>query len=198
MRGKAPATVRNRDPIAEVLAEELPVSGLVLEVASGTGEHAVHFARRFPHLKWQPSDPDDAALRSITAWRAHDRLANCLPPLALDATSAHWPLKQVDAVVCINMVHISPPKATEGLLRRSSELLGGGQPLILYGPYLQDGVETAPTNLAFDADLKVRNPTWGLRRLEWLDTLARRRGFDRTRCVAMPANNLTLIYRRRI
>ncbi len=192
----APAAARNRDPIADVLAEELPASGLVLEIASGTGEHAVHFARRFPALEWQPSDPDGDALLSIAAWREHEGLANVRPPLELDASAGAWPIAQADAIVCINMVHISPVEATLGVLKHAADLLGAGAPLIFYGPYLENDVETAPSNRDFDTSLKTRNPAWGLRRLDWLDHEAAKRGFERTRRVAMPANNLTLVYRK--
>jgi hypothetical protein len=196
MNRQAPAVARNRDPIAAVLAEELPPSGLVLEVASGTGEHAVHFARAFPAITWQPSDPDLAARQSIEAWRVEEALPNLNPPLDLDAASPAWPIERAHAVLCINMVHISPVSATEGLLAGSAGLLPTGAPLILYGPYLEDDVPTAPSNLDFDASLKARNPEWGLRSLAWLDASAAERGFGRTRRVAMPANNLTLVYRR--
>ena len=197
MRREAPAAARNREPIAEALAEELPPTGLVLEVASGTGEHAVHLARRFPDLQWQPSDADPAALASIAAWREHEALANLLPPLEIDAAGADWPIAAADAVLCINMVHISPLAATEGVLRQAAGLLPAGAPLIFYGPYIEDGVETAPSNLAFDAWLKARDPQFGLRALGWLDEMGLSHGFERTRRIAMSANNLTLVYRKR-
>jgi hypothetical protein len=196
MKRQAPAAARNRDPIAAVLAEELPASGLVLEVASGTGEHAVHFADAFPALAWQPSDPDLAARESIEAWRVDEGMANLRPPLDLDAASPAWPIERADAVLCINMVHISPVRATEGLLVGAARLLPTGSPLVLYGPYLEDDVATAPSNLAFDASLKARNPEWGLRSVAWLDRLSAERGFSRTRRTTMPANNLMLVYRR--
>jgi len=196
MKRHAPAAERNREPIAAVLTEELPPAGLVLEIASGTGEHAVHFARTFPRLDWQPTDPDPDARSSIAAWREEEGLANLLPPLALDASSADWPLSRADAVLCINMVHISPVAATEGVLAGAARLLAPGAPLIFYGPYLEAETEPAPSNLEFDASLKARDPAWGLRSLEWLDGLAKEAGFARTRRVAMPANNLTLIFRR--
>jgi len=196
MKGHAPAAERNREPIAAVLAEELPQSGLVLEMASGTGQHAVHFARAFANLTWQPSDPDPAALASIEAWRAQEGLPNLAAGVELDASADEWPIEQAAAVVCINMVHISPVQATAGLFAGAARALSAGAPLILYGPYLEDGVETAPSNLAFDASLKARNPEWGLRSVSWLDAAAARHGFARTRRVAMPANNLTLVYRR--
>jgi hypothetical protein len=196
MKRYAPATMRNRDPIAAVLADELPAQGLVLEIASGSGEHAVHFARAFPALTWQPSDPDPVARASTEAWRAEERLTNLLPPIDLNASTSPWPVKRADALLCINMVHISPISAAEGLLGGAERLLPAGAPLILYGPYVEDEVAIAPSNLAFDADLRSRNPDWGLRRVGWLDELALRHGFTRTRRVVMPANNLTLVYRR--
>jgi hypothetical protein len=195
MKRHAPAATRNREPIAAVLAEELPSAGVVLEVASGSGEHAIHFANAFPALTWQPSDPDAAARASIQAWRAETVLPNLLPPLELDAAISVWPVAQADAVLCINMVHISPVEATAGLLAGAARILPAGAPLIVYGPYVEHDVATAPSNLAFDADLKARNPQWGLRSVAWLDELAARHGFSRTRRVAMPANNLTLVYR---
>ena len=196
MKRHAPATDRNREPIAAVLTEELPPTGLVLEVASGSGEHAVHFARTFPRLQWQPSDPDSDAIASIAAWREEQGLPNLLPPMSLDAAAAAWPLSRADAVVCINMVHISPIAATEGLFAGAAQLLAPNAPLVLYGPYLEAGVETAESNLAFDQSLRTRNPEWGLRTVEWLDKVATHAGFERTRRVAMPANNLTLVYRK--
>jgi len=196
MKRHAPAAGRNREPIAAVLTEELPSAGLVLEVASGTGEHAVHFARTFPHLLWQPSDPDPAARDSIATWREDEGLANLLGPLALNSADPVWPIERADAVLCINMAHISPLAATEGLVAGATRLLAPGAPLILYGPWIESNVETAPSNLAFDADLKARCPEWGLRQVEWLDRIAEEAGFHRTRRVAMPANNVTLVYRK--
>lgn len=192
----APATTRNRDAIVAILCEELPPSGLVLEVASGSGEHAVHFAAAFPDLDWQPSDPDPAALGSITAWRADAGLANLRPPIRLDA-AAPWPIGRADAVLCINMAHISPWAATLGLLRGAGACLPPGGLLYLYGPYLRDGVETAPSNLAFDASLKARDPQWGLRRVEDVIAAADAEGLRFDRLVDMPANNLSLLFRRR-
>ena len=196
MKRHAPAADRNREPIAAVLTEELPTAGLVLEVASGTGEHAAHFARTFAALSWQPSDADADSRASIEAWREEESLANLLPPIDLDASSRPWAVTQADAVLCINMVHISPLAATEGLLAGAAALLAPGAPLILYGPYLEAAVETAPSNLEFDGWLKQRDPEFGLRSAEWLDERAAAHGFARTRRVAMPANNLTLVYRR--
>ena len=196
MKRYAPAAERNREPIAAVLAEELPAAGRVLEVASGTGEHSTHFARRFPTLEWQPSDPDPQARESIAAWREQAGLANLLPPLALDTAAAAWPAVRADAVLCVNMVHISPVSAAGGLAAGAGRLLAPEAPLVLYGPWLEHEVVTAPSNLEFDASLRARDPQWGLRQVEWFDELAERNGLARTRRVAMPANNLVLVYRR--
>lgn len=193
----APATARNRDVIAQVLRETLPSTGLVLEVASGSGEHVVHFARLFPALRWQPSDPEPAALGSIEAWTGEAALANIAPPIALDATTSDaWPLSAADAILCINMVHISPWEATLGLLRNAATLLPSGGPLILYGPHFREGTETAPSNLAFDESLRSRDPQWGLRWVHDLEAAARAEGLALDRIVEMPANNLSLIFRR--
>lgn len=193
----APATLRNREPIAQVLARELPASGTVLEIAAGTGEHAVFFAGMFPALAWQPTDPSGEALASIAAYRAEYPGANLAVPLLLDAAAPEgWTVKAADAIVCINMVHISPWEATQGLFRGSAQVLGsGGGPLILYGPYIEEGVDTAPSNLDFDASLKARNPLWGLREAAALDALAASHGMARSARHALPANNIILVYR---
>ncbi len=196
-RRSAPAVARNTGPILEVLGSVLPKRGLVLEVASGTGEHALAFARAFPRLEFQPSDPDPDALQSIAAWREEAGLANLLLPVQLDAAAEHWPVAQADAIVCINMVHISPWSATRGLLRGAGRLLPPGGALYLYGPYLQSGVETASSNLAFDADLKHRNPQWGLRHLEDVAKEAEAQGLRLDRVVPMPANNLSVVFVKR-
>ena len=194
---ESPAAQRNREPIADVLADVLPERGIVLEMASGTGEHVVHFAKRFAHLDWYPSDPDGEARASIAEYVAQAGLANVMPPLALDAAASEWPLDAADAILCINMVHISPWEATEGRFAGAARLLPPMDgPLILYGPYLEREVETAPSNLAFDESLKARDPRWGLRDLADVDALAKRHGFTRTLRVAMPANNLIVVYRK--
>lgn len=195
-RRHAPATARNRGPIAAVLRAELPSSGLVLEVASGTGEHSAYFAPLFPALEWQPSDPDPLSLDSIEGWRASAGCANIRPPIALDASAPEWPVASAQAMLCINMVHISPWAATVGLFDGAARLLPPDGPLILYGPFLRAGVETAPSNRAFDADLRLRNPAWGIRAVEALDAAAAERGLARTALHQMPANNLMLVYRR--
>jgi hypothetical protein len=195
-RRSAPHVARNAGPIADVLAQILPARGMVLELASGTGEHIVHFAREFPRLLWQPSDPEPAALRSIEAWRAESGLFNLLPPISLDARAADWPVPQTDAILCINMIHISPWAATAGLMRGAGRLLGDGAPLYLYGPYRRGGVETAPSNEAFDESLRARDPEWGLRTLEEVEAEAGKHGLQLDRIVEMPANNLSLVFRR--
>jgi len=197
VRQHAPATLRNREPIAAVLSEELPARGLVLEIAAGTGEHAIYFAARFPALLWQPTDPSPEALASIAAYRADYPGTNLAPPLALDAARPDaWPVAAADAILCINMVHISPWEASEGLFRGAARILGrSGGPLILYGPFLEQAVATASSNLAFDASLKARDPRWGLRAVEALDALAAQHALARSARHAMPANNLTLVYR---
>ena len=195
-RRSAPAVQRNREPIAEVLREWLPETGLVLEIASGTGEHAACFADSFPDLQWQPSDVDPGALRSIRAWRTHAELANFREPIVLDASSADWPIDSADAVLSINMVHISPWSSALGLLDGAGRLLGEGGPLILYGPWLSDSIETVESNRQFDSDLKHRNPEWGLRNVQEFAAEARKRGFSLTEARQMPANNLMLLFRK--
>lgn len=183
-------------PITAVLQSVLPTRGLAIEVASGTGEHAVHFARAFPKLLWQPSDPEPAALRSIEAWRVEAGLFNLLPAVALDVRANPWPVAAADAILAINMVHISPWAATVGLMRGAGRLLTAGAPLYLYGPYRQAGVETAPSNEAFDASLQARNAEWGLRDLEDVIAEAEANGFALELVEPMPANNLSVVFRK--
>lgn len=196
-RRSAPAALRNREPIAEVLSEWLPARGLVLEIASGSGEHAVHFAERFPALEWQPSDIHPDALASIEAWRSAAALPNVRAPLAIDAASADWPIERADAVLSINMVHISPWGSALGLMDGAARLLNLGAPLILYGPWLSDTLPPAPSNLEFDADLKRRDPEWGLRVVEEFADSAAAKGLDLIETRTMPANNMMLLFRRR-
>ncbi|HBR83885.1 MAG TPA: SAM-dependent methyltransferase, partial [Erythrobacter sp.] len=172
MKRHAPATARNSQPLAEVLARELPASGTVLEIASGSGEHAVFMARRFPALDWQPSDRDAEALASVDAWAAEARLANLRPAIALDAAAPDWPIVSADALLCVNMVHISPWDAVVGLFAGAGRVLGSGAPLVLYGPFVEPDVETAASNHAFDQSLRQRDPAWGLRSTADLDRLA--------------------------
>lgn len=195
-RRSAPAALRNREPIANVLRDWLPESGLVLEVASGTGEHVVYFAQAFPQLEWQPSDLDQSALGSISAWRASAALANVREPILVDSSSPDWPIERADAILNINMVHISPWDATIGLLDGASALLEAGAPLILYGPWLLDGIETAASNVDFDSDLRRRDPSWGLRKVEEFTALAETRNFMLIEQRGMPANNLMLLFRK--
>lgn len=195
MKRHAPATERNREPLAEVLRQVLPASGTVLEVASGTGEHAAYFARLFPHLLWQPSDCDPDSLNSIEAWAADSDAANLLPPVVLDAAGT-WPLDAADAILCVNMVHISPWSATVGLMRGAGRVLPPGGPLVLYGPYRRAGVATAPSNEDFDQSLKSRNPQWGLRVLEDVVAEGEANGLGYDRLFEMPANNVTVVLRR--
>ena len=196
-RRSSPAVARNRDAILAVLATALPSSGLVLEVASGSGEHALHFARALPALDWQPSDPSAEARRSIAAWIAADPLRNIRAPLDLDAESGLDGITEADAMLCINMVHISPWAATEGLLHGARRMLRPGAPLCLYGPFRQANRPLAASNLAFDTDLKQRDSRWGLRQVEDVDACAQAERLVLDRSMEMPANNLMLIFRRR-
>lgn len=195
-RRSAPAALRNREPIAEVLREWLPASGLVLEIASGTGQHAAFFARAFPALDWQPSDLHPEALQSARAWREEAQLPNLLEPVEIDASTTKWPVVRADAILSINMVHISPWSSALGLLDGAATLLDRGSPLILYGPWLSRRIETAPSNLAFDSDLKSRDPEWGLRNVEDFASEAKTRGFMLVDQRPMPANNLMLLFRK--
>jgi hypothetical protein len=192
-RREAPAVARNRDAILAVLRGILPARGLLLEVASGSGEHALHFAPAFPELVFQPSDPDPEARASIDAWCAG--VANIRAALALDAAAADWPLDRADAVLCINMIHIAPWAACLGLLRGAARLLPPGAPLVLYGPFKRGGAHTAPSNEAFDESLRARDPEWGVRDLEAVAAAAAA-DFAPPAVMEMPANNLTVAFRR--
>jgi hypothetical protein len=195
-RRSAPHVARNAEPIADVLRDVLPDTGLVLEIASGTGEHALYFARAFPHLLWQPTDCDPVALRSVDAWRSAAGLPNLLAPLPLDVSTSEWPLEAADAILCINMIHISPWSATEDLMRGAGKLLTIGAPLYLYGAYRQRGVPFAPSNETFDQSLRSRNPQWGVRSLEDVLAAAERNGLALDSVTPMPANNLSVVLRR--
>jgi SAM-dependent methyltransferase len=190
-----PATARNREPLLTVLRACLPEAGQVLEIASGSGEHVAHFARALPRLVFQPSDPRAECRASIDAWAAHEALGNIRPALALDVTAA-WPDLAVDAVLCSNMVHIAPWSAAEGLMRGAGEALAPGGLLFLYGPYKRGGAHTAPSNAAFDASLRAQDPAWGVRDLEAVVSLAEAAGFSAPAIMEMPANNLSLIFRK--
>ncbi|HTV29854.1 MAG TPA: DUF938 domain-containing protein [Xanthobacteraceae bacterium] len=191
-----PHVVRNRDPVLEVLRRILPPTGLVLEVASGSGEHLAYFAAKLPALMWQPTDPDPEALASIAAHRADAALPNLLEPLNLDVTAQQWPVLRADAVMCCNMIHISPWASTEGLLAGAARTLPLGGLLYLYGPYKIGGEHTAPSNRDFDLDLRARNPAWGIRDLDDVTAMAERHGLKLAETVPMPANNLSVIFRR--
>lgn len=193
-RRRSPAAARNREPIAAVLADLLPSSGCVLEIASGTGEHIAYFAESFPSLDWQPSDPEPSSLASIASWTSGH--TNVSTPVAIDATEPGWPVERSDAVYCANMIHIAPWDATLGLMAGASAVLASDAPLILYGPYLRGDVATAPSNLDFDGSLKARDARWGLRSVEDVRAAAEVRGLAFERLIEMPANNLMLVFRK--
>lgn len=192
-RFSSPAALRNRDPILAVLRTVLPPAGTVLEIASGSGEHILHFAAALPDLTWQPSDPSPEARASISARLADERPGNIRPPLDLDAMAPVWPHVHADALIAINMVHISPWAATLGLLAKAAGLLPSGGPLFLYGPYLRSGEPPAPGNVAFDADLRSRNTAWGLRALDDVVAEAEKVGLALASVTSMPANNLSVV-----
>ena len=192
----APAAARNREPILAVLRRVLPATGLVLEVASGSGEHAAFFAAALPGANWQPSDADPRARASIAAFRDAGAPLNLLPPVALDASADEWPVAGAAAVVCINMIHIAPWSACEGLMAGAARILPLGGVLYLYGPYKEEGRHTAPSNAAFDADLRARDPRWGVRDLGEVIALARRHGLAHRETIPMPANNRSVVFRR--
>ncbi len=194
----APATRRNREPIFSVLSSHLPASGgLLVEVASGTGEHACALAPRLAGWRWQPTDVDPEALASIDAWRRHEGAQeHVLAPLHLDSRSAEWPVERADALLCTNMIHISPFAATEGLMRGAARILSAQGRLFTYGPYLLEDQPNAPSNVAFDASLRARDPAWGVRRLSEIDAAAQAYGLQRVECVTMPANNFMLVFER--
>lgn len=201
-RKYAPATQRNREPILEILQRVLPEHGTILEVAAGSGEHAVYFAPKLAPRCWLPSDPDPENLASIAAWRAQAGCADLLEPIALDVTDPRWPVEQrppepaISAVVAINLIHIAPWSAAEGLMAGAGRILARGGVLYLYGPYRRGGAHTAPSNAEFDRSLKSRDPRWGVRDLEAVIELAGRQGLSHLRTESMPANNLSVTFRR--
>ena len=191
----APAAARNRDPILEVLRRHMPARGLVLEIASGTGEHVVHFASGLaPNLVFQPTDPDAACRASIDAWTSELGVANVRPALDLDVTSQTWPVARADAIICINMIHIAPWAAAVGLMRGSGRTLAPGGLLVLYGPFTRADRPTLPGNAAFDLSLREQNPAWGLRDLDAVSALAADAGLGARLIVEMPANNLSVMF----
>lgn len=195
-RQRAPSVERNRDPILELLRRVLPERGHVLEIASGSGEHVIYFAKYFPQLIFLPSDPDESARTSISAWIDASKLPNILAPVPLDAAVSPWPIDKADAIICINMAHISPWSATAGLFKEAGRLLGLGKPLYLYGPYKRGGSHTAESNQAFDEWLRGKNAEWGLRDVERVTECAILNGFSEPEIIEMPANNLSLLFRR--
>ncbi|HEY3234954.1 MAG TPA: DUF938 domain-containing protein [Polyangiaceae bacterium] len=196
MKQVAPAAERNKGPILEVLREVLPESGLVLEIASGTGQHASSFASAIPSLDWQPTDIDPGALESIRAYWVEAALPNLRAPLLLDASSNDWPVQSADAIIAINMIHIAPWRACVGLLAGAVRLLPSGGPLVLYGPYIVDGDFIAPSNRQFDASLRAQNPQWGLREVRDVQRAALSAGLALDRVVPRPANNQVVVFRR--
>jgi hypothetical protein len=196
LRQYAPATLRNRDLIFGVLRDVLPTEGVILEIASGSGEHVVHFAKKFPSLIFQPSDREPDALQSVAAWMKATGVPNVRPPMILDVSQSPWPIASADGIICINMVHISPWEATLGLISGAAAILTPTAPLYLYGPYKREGIATAPSNQAFDRSLRDSNPTWGLRDLEAVTAVAQTVGFSVPTITVMPANNLSVVFRR--
>lgn len=190
-----PAPERNKDPILKVLRGALPARGRVLEIASGTGQHVIHFAAALPQLQWLPSDPEAPHRESIQARIVQSGLSNVASPLALDVLDADWPVDRADAVVCINMIHIAPREATLALLRQSARLLPAGGLLYLYGPFRRHGAHTAPSNAAFDADLRRRDAAWGVRNLEDVADQAAGHGLVLQEVIDMPANNCSVLFR---
>ncbi|HHI81308.1 MAG TPA: DUF938 domain-containing protein [Planctomycetes bacterium] len=196
MKKHSPSAARNKDEILPVLLEKLPRSGLLLEIASGTGQQAVHFAAAFPDLRWQPSEPDPANLASIAAWSAEAALPNLLPPLQLDVHQRDWPVPEVDAVYASNMIHITPWETCLALLEGAARCLKPGAPLLYYGAFFRRDRPTAPSNLDFDRSLRARNPAWGVRRLEDVREAAADHGLAFEESLDMPNNNFLTIFRR--
>ena len=192
-----PSAERNKGPILDVLARVLPRRGLVLEIASGTGQHVVHFAKALSGLTWQPSDPD-AELRESIALRVwEEQRANVNSPIDLDVTKLPWPLQTADAVLAINLIHVAPWSATLALFDGAKALLSTERILFLYGPYRRLGLHTSESNVQFDHDLRAHNPEWGLRDLEAVSDVAAGAGFVLAETVEMPANNFALVFKRR-
>lgn len=192
----SPSAARNRDPILAVLQRVLPDAGLVLELGSGTGEHAMHFARHLPALRWQPSDADPAAMGSITDWAAHNALPNMLPPLCFDLAVTPWPADTADAIVAINVLHYSPWQSTPALFAGAAAVLPAGGVVVCYGPYRRGGAHTAPSNADFDDWLRSVDPRFAVRDLEAVEAEAQHCGFRLDEVIDMPANNFSLVFRR--
>lgn len=192
----SPSAERNKEPICRVLKTVLPAEGLVLEISSGSGQHVAHFAREFPGLAWQPSEREDSELASIALWVADAKLTNVRPALRIDVTAQPWPLPRAAAVICINMIHIAPWEAAEALVGGAGDVVVPGGRLFLYGPFRRNGRHTAESNAAFDRSLQSRNPQWGVRNLEDVAQLAAANGFSAPDVHEMPANNLSVVFRR--
>lgn len=192
----SPSAERNKGPIADILKGVLPKHGTVLEISSGTGQHVVHFAREMPDLLWQPSERDEPSLQSIERWMAAEVLPNILAPLRIDVTELPWQAGNAAAIVCLNMIHIAPWPAAEGLIQGAESILGQGGVLFLYGPYRRRDRPTSPSNEAFDEQLRSRNPEWGLRSVEDVARHAMLHGFSAPEIYEMPANNLSLVFRK--
>jgi hypothetical protein len=191
-----PHVARNREPILAVLRRVLPATGLVVEIGSGSGEHAAYFASALPALTWQPTDCDAEALASIDAHRAHAGASNLLAPLDLDATSLAWPIKRADALLCMNVIHIAPWAVAQGVMAGAARLLPKGSVVYLYGPYRIEGRHTAASNQAFDGWLRSQDSRWGVRDLGDVVQLAAENGFDLMETISMPANNFSVVFRR--
>ena len=195
-RQHSPSSERNRDPILAVLKRVLPETGVLLEIAAGSGHHAAYFAPRFPGLTWQPTEPDPDGRASITAWVEHTNAANLRPPLDLDVTGDPWPVTEADAVFSANMIHIAPWQCCQGLMAGAGRILGPAGVLVLYGPFMRSGEHTAPSNAQFDASLKSRDASWGIRDLDDVTACAKACELALQEIVDMPANNLTVIFKR--
>jgi SAM-dependent methyltransferase len=194
VRRSAPSAERNKGPILDVLKRVLPERGLVLEIASGTGQHTAHFAQALPALEFQPTEADSEMLPSIAAWC--EGLPNVRAPFTFDIAQLPWPVERAAAILCINMIHIAPWQATLDLMKGAARTLGDGGVLVLYGPYRRGGAHTAPSNEAFDASLRSRNPEWGIRDLVKVAEVASSHGLSLEEAVAMPANNFTVVFRK--
>ena len=193
---ESPAAERNKEPILAVLKRLLPPAGTILEIASGTGQHVMHFARALPQLTWQPTDPDADLLEAIRARQHAMPLDNVRQPLTLDVLATPWPIARADAILCINMIHVAPWSAAQALFAHSRQLLAHGSLLILYGPFKRGGRHTAASNESFDASLRQRNPEWGVRDLDDVTALAEHSGFELRELVQMPANNCVVVFQK--
>ena len=200
-RLKFSATLRNRDSIAEVLTKYIPPKGVLLEIASGSGEHGVFFQESFPSITWQTSDPEESHRKSISSWIAHNGLTSMMPdPLDIDVEKRPWPIPNqyrflIKGIVCINMIHISPWSCTKALFEESKRYLNQNDFLMIYGPFFRKKIETSESNLNFNQSLKSQNPLWGLRQLDEVNKLALENGFKLDKVFEMPANNLSVVYR---